>query len=184
MTTPRKYLGRDQNPGSAVRVYLLPDALEIDELSFVEIERTRVYFDDILAVTYHRAVSVIFLVIMGLLGGIFAAIAMVVAAQKESVGAAVLLIFASPWLLFFFAHLILKTDVITVFGRRTMARIRFQVRKGRARQVYQELAEKIRVAQEAAAAAQPPPPPPPEADIPMPPLPPATEPPPAAPPVG
>ena len=49
-------------------------------------------------------------------------------------------------------------DVITVFGRRTMARMRFQVRKGRARRVYAELTEKVRVAQEAIRAAQPPPP--------------------------
>jgi uncharacterized membrane protein len=181
MATPRTYLGRDQNLGAAVRVYMLPDALEIDELTFVEIERTRVYFDDILAITYHRAVSVLLLVLMGVMGGIFSAIALVQLAQKEIVGATVLLIFGAPFLLIFFAHLILKTDVITVFGRRTMARLRFPVRKGRARRIYRELAQKIQAAQEAAAAAQPPPPPPPEPDIPMPPLPPAAEPPPAAP---
>jgi hypothetical protein len=179
MATPRKYLGRDQNVGSAIRVYMLPDALEIDELSFVEIERTRVYFDDILAITYHRAVSMIFLVMMGLIGGIFTAIALFFVAQKESTSTAVLLTFASPFLLFFFAHLILKTDIITVFGRRTMARMKFQVRKGRSRKVFKELVEKIRVAQEASAAAQPPPLPAPEPDIPMPPLPPVVEPPPA-----
>ena len=42
MAAPRKYLGRDQNLGAAIRVYLLPDAIEIDEVTFVEIERTRV----------------------------------------------------------------------------------------------------------------------------------------------
>jgi hypothetical protein len=177
MATPRKYLGRDQNLGAAVRIYMLPDALEIDELTFVEIERTRVYFDDILAITYHRATNLLFLILMGLVGGIFSSIALYLLTQRQAAGAAGLFAMASPFLLFFLLHLILKTDVITVFGRRTMARLRFQVRKGRARQVYRELADKIRLAQEAAAAAQPPPPPPPEPDIPMPPLPPATPPP-------
>jgi hypothetical protein len=158
MAVPRKYLGRDQNLGAAIRVYLLPDAIEIDELTFVEIERTRVYFDDILAITYHRAVNLLFLILMGLVGGIFSSIALYLLTQDQAAGAAGLLAMASPFLLFFVVHLVLRTDVITVFGRRTMARMRFSVRKGRARRVYEEITEKVRVAQDAIRAAQPPPP--------------------------
>jgi hypothetical protein len=149
-----------------IRVYLLPEALEIDEITFVEIERTRVYFDDVLAVTYHRAVSLTFAILMGLVGGILGAIGVVLIAQKEWPGAITLLIVAAPFLITFVVHVILKTDFVTVFGRRTLARMRFRVRKGRAREVYQELADKIRVAQAAAAASQPKPPPPEAPELP------------------
>jgi hypothetical protein len=169
MAAPRKYLGRDQNLGAAIRVYLLPDAIEIDELTFVEIERTRVYFDDILAITYHRSVSVLFLVLTGLVGGIPLMTGLYLLTQGQTSGAAALLVMAAPWLLFFLVHLFLRTDVITVFGRRTMARMRFQVRKGRARAVYAELTEKVRIAQEAIRAAQPPPPAPAAPELPLPP---------------
>jgi len=162
----RTYLGRDQNMAGIIRVYLRPDSLEIDEITFVEIERTRVLFDDVLAVTYHRAVSLGYSIVMGLFGGIFAAIGLVVLAQKEMVGAIVILLTAAPFLIAFALHLILKTDVITVFGRRTLARMRFRVRKARAREVFKELTAKIRAAQEAAAAARPAPPAPQEPDLP------------------
>ena len=166
MAAPRKYLGRDQNMAGIIRVYLLPDSLEIDETTFAEIERTRVFFDDVLAVTYHRAVSLGFAIVMGLAGGIFGAIGLVLVLQKEWAGAISVLVMASPFLLTFCAHLILKTDFITVFGRRTLARMRFRVRKARAREVYQELTDKIRIAQAAAAAAQPSPPPPKAPELP------------------
>jgi hypothetical protein len=166
MAAPRKYLGRDQNMAGMLSVYLLQDSLEIDEMTFVEIERTRVYFDDVLAVTYHRAVSLGFAILMGLVGGILGAIGVILVAQKEWVGAISLLMIASPFLITFAAHLILKTDYITVFGRRTLARMRFRVRKGRAREVYGELTDRIRTVQTAAAAAQPPPPPPESPELP------------------
>ncbi|HLY76070.1 MAG TPA: hypothetical protein VKU80_18270 [Planctomycetota bacterium] len=166
MAAPRKYLGRDQNLAGIIRVYLLADSLEIDELTFAEIERTRVYFDDVLAVTYHRAVSMGFSILMGLGGGIFGAIGVVLVVHKEWAGAVSTLVAASPFLLTFVAHLILKTDFITVFGRRTLARMRFRVRKGRAREVYKEITDKVRIAQAAAAAAQPPPPPPEAPELP------------------
>lgn len=169
MATPRKYLGRDQNLGAAIRVYLLQDAIEIDELTFVEIERTRVYFDDILAITYHRSVSVLFLVLMGVVGGIPLMSGLYLLTQNQTAGAVAFLVMAAPWLAFFLVHLLLRTDVITVFGRRTMARMRFQFRKGRARAVYAELTEKVRIAQEAIRAAQPPPPAPAAPEMPLPP---------------
>lgn len=160
MAAPRTYLGRDQNMAAMVRVYLLPDSLEIDEITFVEIERTRVYFDDVLAVTYHRAVSLPFAIVMGLVGVLLGGIGLLVLAQDEPVGAIAVLACAAPFLISLILHLILKTDFVTVFGRRTLARMRFRVRKSKAREVYGMLTAKIRAAQAVAAAAQPAPPPP------------------------
>jgi len=88
MTTPRVYLGRDQNMAGMVRVYLLPDALEVDETTFIEIERTRVYFDDVLAITYHRAYNWVLLAILGGFGTLFALIGATVLANDQPGGAA------------------------------------------------------------------------------------------------
>ena len=126
-------------------------------------------FDDILAITYHRSVSVLFLVLMGLVGGIPLMTGLYLLTQDQTVGAVVLLFSAAPWVALFLVHLVFRTDVITVFGRRTMARMRYQIRKGRARRVYGELSEKVRVAQDAIRAAQPPPPAPAASEIPLPP---------------
>lgn len=163
MSVPRTYLGRDQNMAGMIRVYLLPDAIEVDEISFVEIERTRVYFDDVLAVTYHRARSTAFLILMGIFAGLMALIGIPILQESRGGGIAWLLFFAAPPLLTFLAHLILQTDYVTIFGRRTMAKMRFRIRKGRAREVYQILSTRIRAVQAAAsaaaAAARPPEPP-------------------------
>jgi hypothetical protein len=137
-----------------IRVFTLPDALEIDEISFVEIERTRVYFDDVLAVTYHRARSVAFLIIMGLASVVFGLPGLFAAGKGGELAVLItMMIIASPFLITFLLHLILGTDYITIYGRRTMARMRFRIRKGRAREVYQQLSTRIRAAQATAAAA-------------------------------
>jgi hypothetical protein len=153
MNTPRTYLGRDQNMAGMIRVYLLPDAVEIDEISFVEIERTRVYFDDVLAITYHRKRSVGFLVLMGVVVGLMSLIGIGVLSESRVGGLLWYLFSVVPPLLTFLFHVILQTDYVTIFGRRTMARMRFRVRKGRAREVYETLAKRIRAVQAAAAAA-------------------------------
>ena len=154
MSAPRTYLGRDQNLAGIIRVFILPDALEIDEISFVEIERTRVYFDDVLALTYHRSRSVAFLVLMGLAGALFALPGMLAAGNGgERAMVVAMMVLASPFLIAFLLHLVLGTDYVTLYGRRTMARMRFRIRKGRAREVYQQLTVRIRAAQATAAAA-------------------------------
>jgi hypothetical protein len=63
----------------------------------------------------------------------------------------------------------MRVDVITVFGKRTMACMKFSFRKQRAREIYRDLTQKIRACQEKAAAALPKPPPPPAAEVPPPP---------------
>jgi len=163
---PRVYLGNDRNMAGMVKVYLLPDALEIDETTFIEIERTRVYFDDVLAITYHRSVNKLMLGLVGGLGLLFGLGAVATLSDNQPAGALAFTCFAAPLLLTCIVHMILKNDCITVFGRRTMARMRFSIRKGRARQVYQELIAKVRAHQEALAAAQPKPPPPPGPELP------------------
>jgi len=165
----RTFLGRDQNLGVYRRVYEIEGGLEIDENSIVEIERTRVYFDDVLGITYHRQANIVFLIGMGFLGLMFGGIALLIlASEGEKVAAAIFAFVAAPFLVLFFVGLILKLDVITVFGKRTMAVIRFGFRKARAREIYRDLTQKIRACQEKTAAAQPKPPPAPATEPPLP----------------
>jgi hypothetical protein len=171
---PRIFLGRDQGLAGYRRVYEIEDGLEVDENSFVEIERTRVYFDDVLGMTYHVQMGVAFLVSMGLLALFFGGIAVIAGFNDSGMGVAVLFgCFAAPFLVAFILRLAMRVDVITVFGKRTMACMKFSFRKQRAREIYRDLTQKIRACQEKAAAALPKPAPPPAPEVPLPPAPPA-----------
>jgi hypothetical protein len=168
----RTYLGVDANLGGVRRVFEIEGALEVDENNFTQIERTRVYFDDVLGITYHQQTGVAFLLFTGVMAVFLGAIAIIVAVDGTPEGAIVLGICASPFALAFFLRVLLKVDVITVYGRRTRAIVRFGFRKSRARMIYNDLTAKIRARQAKALAEQPPPPPPPAApDLPLPPPP-------------
>jgi hypothetical protein len=161
MSMGRIPLGREQHLGGYRRVFEIEDGLEVDENNFVEIERTRVYFDDVLSITYHRQAGLVYLIIIGLMALFLAGIAVlstVMEGGRELVVAIVFACLAAPFVIAFVLRLILKVDVITVYGRRTMARMKFYFRKGTAREIYRDLALKIRARQEKAAAAQAPPP--------------------------
>lgn len=169
----RFYLGSEPNLGGYRRVFEIQGALEIDENNFTQIERTRVYFDDVLGITYHQELGAGFLIGTGL-GSLFLVLGLLMAAASEDALAPgiVFMFLGAPFAVAFFLRLLLKLDVITVFGKRTKACMKFGFRKGRARGIYASLAAKIRARQAEVLAAQPLPqaaPPPPE-----PPPPPAT----------
>jgi hypothetical protein len=169
----RTYLGGEANLGGHRRVFEIEGALEIDENDFTQIERTRVYFDDVLGITYHQQVGVAFLVFNGVFGALFVFIALVIAAaDRNPAGGIVMGLFAVPFVVAFLLRLVLKVDVITVYGKRTKATIRFGLRKGRARTIYSDLTAKVRARQAKALAEQPPPPAPAASEIPLPPPPP------------
>lgn len=165
MAASRKYLGADIGYGLRLRVFLRADAVEVEEANFSEIERRRVYFDDVLLLTYHRSrwsAGVIILTVVLVLVGLCLGAALSSKEQEAVIGFGVWMgLLFLVWLI----RILLGIDVITVYGRRTMARVKFFWRKGRARRVYAELAEKIEAHQvqaaRARAAAAPKPPPPP-----------------------
>jgi hypothetical protein len=184
----REFLGHDHSSVGRRKVFLLVDALETDELLFIRIERTRVYFDDVLAITYHRERGVLFLLFSGVLSFIWAlpAIGFFVKGESDSLAAGTsFAILAGLFGLAFLLRATLQVEVISVFGRRTNSRMKFWFRKERARQIYATLIDQVRAWQERASAAAAPPPAPavPEALSPPPPLPAEVPPPaPAAPP--
>lgn len=165
----RVYLGRDQHPGGYRRVFEIEGGLEVDENNFVEIERTRVYFDDVLGITYHRQTGIAFLITMGVLTLIFGGLALLMFLDDQVEATIAMGVVTAPFAIAFLVRVLLKVDIVTVFGRRTMACMRFPIRKGRARQIFRDLTLKIRAAQERAVAAQPAPSAPPEPPLPPPP---------------
>ena len=188
MTPTREYLGREYSLVSKFRVFLRDESLEVDELTYSEVERSRVYFDDVLLLTYHRRFGPLYLTCMSAVAAIFLLIALTTgtgtASRSEREIALVMAIIAVPFIVAVILRLIFKLDVITIFGRRTFARIAFSWRKQRAREIFNELRERIgarqaEVAREQAALA---PPPPPAEPPPPPPLSGAEPPPPASPP--
>jgi len=64
--TKRTRIGRDSNFATRQLVYRTPVGIEVDELDHFEIVRKRVFYDDVLLVTYHRQQSWGFIVLSAL----------------------------------------------------------------------------------------------------------------------
>lgn len=162
--TPRRreLLSRYADLAVRYRVYRVPGALEVDETSFVEIHRRRVFFDEVVLVTYHRFRRRLALALAGVIAAGFLLLTAVIAAQGEPAVAAwvglpgaavaltVVLLEAVPW------------HAVTVFGLRTKARIVVRFRERRARALFAALCRDVAAAQRPGAPAPPavePPPP-------------------------
>jgi hypothetical protein len=136
---------------SRQHVYAVDGALEIDEYDGYEVTRRRVFNDDILLVTHHSVWGKAFMIITGLATAFFTwiafAIATLPASESQVVGFVFFLFTGMPFALAFLIRLVLRLDVVTVFGRRTKAIMRFALRKGRAREVFRLICERARAAQ-------------------------------------
>lgn len=172
----RAYLGRDFDFGSRRFIYRVKDAVEVDDNTWVEIERTRVYFDDVLAITFHKYRSVGFLIFTGIFGGLFGLISYAIGNTEPIVGWIFFIFCCFPFILFLALHSLLGVDVVTVYGRRTLARIKYGYRKGRAREVWEDLVRRVQENQARATAAATPPVPGRDMPPPLPPPPPAAPP--------
>jgi hypothetical protein len=173
MTTPKRTrIGRFNDIATRQIVYQTSDALEIDEIDQFEVARRRVYFDDILLVTMHSRVGIAFVVTMAIFFLLLIAIAAVFQSNHQNTPAMWFAGISAPFLLALFTRVLLKQDVITVYGRRSKAAMRFTFRKAYARAKFAEICNlakrtQARVAAEKAAME---PPPAAMADVPMPPV--------------
>ena len=174
MAPPRRVLlGRGSSLASRHRVFRTPDAIEVEEAEGYDVTRRRVWLDEVLLVTYHQTVGwafvAVMLIFMGIVG-LFGLVTLLVNPSAQSAGYLVglLLPFAIPLGL----RLLLRVDVITVYGRRTKADMQFWFRKAQARQVYQQVCRLARERQQrlrnAPGARRPAPPPPPTTPMPPP----------------
>lgn len=153
----RKRIGRWSNVATRQVVYQTGDALEIEELDLFELTRKRVYFDDILLVTMYSRVGIAFIVTMAVFFLLFILAAAAFQSEHMPNAALTFALGSVPFLLALFARALLKQEVITVFGRRSKASLRFTFRKTFAHEKYNEICELARTSQEAVAASLPPP---------------------------
>lgn len=165
---PRRYLGRTTAFSERVRTYWTDEALEVDQADNYEIRRRRVFFDEILLVTLHATRGPLAALLPLVLALLFVVVASVSGGEPQVsqafwIGAALFgglafgLAAAPVW-------------VVTVYGKRTRARMQFRLRQAKAREVYAEICRAAAEAQRALAsrlAAQAPEPPLPPPSLPL-----------------
>jgi len=164
----RKLLGTASDFLTRVRIYLTDDAVEIDEIEGYTGVRKRVLFDEVLLVTLDRRRKLQSLLLWGGLTLLFSmpgTIAAYVGPSDARLGGLIMIaLMGGPFFLGFVVHGVVGTDHVTVFGKRTIAQMRFVLRKRRARETFDLLRDVVRRSQQPAATASVAVPPPPPAD--------------------
>ena len=153
MTPARTRIGTSAHVFGRESVYELPDGIEIESTENYEVIRRRVLFEDVLLVTYHREIGFWFILLTGLVGGFFLLMGVIIVNTQRSSS---IWPFLTPWLVMAFPFLlaaalraVLGVEVISIFGRRSKAQIRFTFRKARAREVYGRILARVRQAHRA-----------------------------------
>jgi hypothetical protein len=143
----RRYLGSAHTLSERVRVYWTEKALEVDRLESYEIRRSRVFFDEVLLVTLHSKLGgalpwgpLVLAVVVG-----FSAIL----ARSEPSASQILTWVALGLFATGVVFLFTPLWVVTVFGRRTRARVQFRLRERKAREVFAQVCQAVDEAQRA-----------------------------------
>jgi hypothetical protein len=151
MTPPRrKLIGTVSGLVTRQRVYRIENGLEMDDIDHFEITRKRVFFDDVVAMTWHQERGWLFIWLLGVVALIFLLTTFLT--RDEPVVAAIFLALTLSFAIPVLFRLLMRIDVITVFGRRTRVRMKFAYRKGRAAQIFTELSAEVQAAQRRVAA--------------------------------
>ncbi len=169
----RKQIGR--NVGAMTRdwIFETADAIEVESRTGYEVSRKRVLYEDVLLVTIHREVGFAYVISLGIAALLFGGIALaILLGARETVAAASFGVVALPFLAACIVRLVLKVDIVTVFGRRSKAVLRFTFRKRRAREMYGRICSRTLEVQRAMVEVEPempepvdePPPEPPAAE--------------------
>lgn len=147
--TNRKLVGKSRSLTGSEVVYETPEGFEIHRTDHYKVDELRVFYDDVMLVTIHREMGLPFVIFTGLISFFFVAFAIFfLLVDDETWPAAVMMfIMGAPFIVLFLLRVIVRMDVITIFGRRSKARMRFLFRKQRARMVYGQVCAAVRQAQ-------------------------------------
>lgn len=168
----RTLLRRSRTMMGTDAAFLTEDGLDVDASENYEITRRRVFFDDVQLVTIHRERGVAYLIATGAFGTLFLAMAIFIVSISFEAWPAAIFPFALGIIPFiaFLIRLAVGRDVVSVFGRRSKAVMRFNpFQQRRARAVYGQVCAAVRRAQSARVSVPESPPPPLPADVPLPP---------------
>jgi hypothetical protein len=152
----RHYVGSFLGWTERLRVFRTDDALEVDSSDRFEIRRRRVFFDEVLLATLHRQLG----------GGpypwTFASLALLAgllsfAFASEPVALRITLGIAAGLAALAIAGFVLPAWIVTIYGKRARAKVRFRLREGKARAFYEDVCRSAAAAQRALAERQSPP---------------------------
>lgn len=150
----RRLLATDRAFGERIRIYRTPAALEVDRVDFSGLQRRRVFFDEVQLVTLHVQRGIASLAVasglLAFLGGLTAS----ALGTKGLQGLSIFFATAAAIALGSLVSLLMPVWTVTVFGKRTRARLRFPLRSGKARRIYGEICRTVAEVQEDAAQAQ------------------------------
>jgi hypothetical protein len=149
----RDLIARSSHLATRQRIYRVADGLEVDEIDHFEVRRSRVLYEDVILMTYHRRRGIWFLLISGLIAAGFGVLSFLIIKDEAIAGWTVAGITFLPAFLIFATRLIFGIDEVNVYSRRSQANMRFVFRKGRARELMNEIAEVIRQRQQSASPA-------------------------------
>jgi hypothetical protein len=144
----RQWIGRYSEFATRYVVFMTDQAIESDELDNFEVARRRVLFEDVLLVTLHENTAVLRII----LSVCIAIFAFFIAAVVRGTAGWWFAAFGTPIFLYALARGFVKETVMTVFGRRSVARVRFGFRRARARATFGEVCTRVRRAQRELAA--------------------------------
>ncbi|HYI07838.1 MAG TPA: hypothetical protein VEK57_02100 [Thermoanaerobaculia bacterium] len=145
----RKLVGKSATFGIRQRVYQTADGFDVEMREQYEVMQRRVLFDDVQLVTIHHRLGPLYLILTGSIASLFAFIAiLIVSVDANDWEAALVPAFIGlPFLILFLARLAFGQEVITIFGRRSKAEMRFAIRKRLARETYGKICAAVREAQ-------------------------------------
>lgn len=147
-TAKRTLIGTESGIGARQRVYETADGIIVESTDQYEVSRKSVLFEDVVLVTYHREIGWTYVLVLSTIEFVFLAIAGVSYASGAPLAVAgTIAAIALPILIAVFLRLIMKVDVVSVFGRRSRAAIHFPFRKQRARELYGRICHLTRQAQ-------------------------------------
>jgi hypothetical protein len=147
----RTFVGTWSDLGSWQRVYETPDALEVDESSGFTGTRRRVFYDEVLLVTRHSFIGWPLAALAAGAAGLMGLIALALWAGGERRTAVTVLFFTVLAAAFAVLRIAVKMDAVTVYGRRSRARVSIWLNKDRAQATYLRLCARVRHTQERAA---------------------------------
>lgn len=155
MTPHRTLLRRSRTILGSDASFLTPDGVDVDSTQNYEVVRRKVFFDDVYLVTLHRERGIGFLVVNGLFAAFFLGIAILILAvnSKSWPWATPFLAIGLLFLIAFAIRLAVGRNIVTVFGRRSKAVMRFRPFQTQAsRDVYGQICAAVRRAQHVPAA--------------------------------
>lgn len=146
----RRPLGRCLTLHERMRVYLTEGALEIDLIDAYEVQRQRVFFEDVRLITLHFSRSRPTLWLTGLATAAFSFPSVMLATEAPGAGLVFFLFACLPFLIPFVLACARPAAQVTVYGKRSKAVMRWWFLHESARAIHAELCDLTKAHQEEA----------------------------------